>query len=360
MSASVASHYRMGPSGDSPTSRPIPPRSLSVQSLPRPSSAPRSASSSSLSKTAFGLGFGLTPTQPERAYTTQSSKLKPPNPLLRGGSSLHHEDSLEYSLRDVRASSSEDLSLQPTESPPREPVEFLREGEDYHRYLVQQSSTDLSPPGSRTPSQFVFAARAHPTHSQGSPRSRQVSSDSMRPQNSRPHHGPLHDLRRFLNQHLHLHSPAPMGLNDSPQASVLPPPGAGRSTPSSPRASSVARMSNSRRPATSSGASGHAAFASGLGSPTRRTSPPSGMGEDHAHLQKKYGKWGKVLGSGAGGTVRLIKRGKDNTVYAVKEFRPRRSGESEKEYVKKVTAEFCIGSSTSSSLSLETLQRKEG
>jgi len=67
------------------------------------------------------------------------------------------------------------------------------------------------------------------------------------------------------------------------------------------------------------------------------------LGEDHAHL-KKYGKWGKTLGSGAGGTVRLIKRSKDHTTFAVKEFRSRRPDESEKEYIKKVTAEFCIGS----------------
>ncbi|CAE6439690.1 unnamed protein product [Rhizoctonia solani] len=66
----------------------------------------------------------------------------------------------------------------------------------------------------------------------------------------------------------------------------------------------------------------------------------------HAHLSKKYGKWGKVLGSGAGGTVRLIKASAKNggAVYAVKEFRPRRQGETEKEYQKKVTAEFCVGS----------------
>ncbi|KAG8690115.1 serine/threonine protein kinase, partial [Ceratobasidium sp. 395] len=66
----------------------------------------------------------------------------------------------------------------------------------------------------------------------------------------------------------------------------------------------------------------------------------------HAHLSKKYGKWGKVLGSGAGGTVRLIKASTKNggAVYAVKEFRPRRQGESEREYQKKVTAEFCVGS----------------
>lgn len=65
----------------------------------------------------------------------------------------------------------------------------------------------------------------------------------------------------------------------------------------------------------------------------------------HAHLSKKYGKWGKVLGSGAGGTVRLIKANQKQggTTYAVKEFRPRRQGENEKEYQRKVTAEFCVG-----------------
>ena len=65
----------------------------------------------------------------------------------------------------------------------------------------------------------------------------------------------------------------------------------------------------------------------------------------HAHLSKKYGKWGKVLGSGAGGTVRLIKANQKQggTTYAVKEFRPRRQGETEKEYQRKVTAEFCVG-----------------
>ncbi|EGO20946.1 hypothetical protein SERLADRAFT_335944, partial [Serpula lacrymans var. lacrymans S7.9] len=66
----------------------------------------------------------------------------------------------------------------------------------------------------------------------------------------------------------------------------------------------------------------------------------------HAHLSKKYGKWGRVLGSGAGGTVRLIKASSKNggSIFAVKEFRPKRTGESEKEYQKKVTAEFCVGS----------------
>lgn len=44
--------------------------------------------------------------------------------------------------------------------------------------------------------------------------------------------------------------------------------------------------------------------------------------------------------------MRLIKASSKSggTVYAVKEFRPKRAGESEKEYQKKVTAEFCVGS----------------
>lgn len=76
-----------------------------------------------------------------------------------------------------------------------------------------------------------------------------------------------------------------------------------------------------------------------------------------AHLSKKYGKWGRVLGSGAGGTVRLIKANNKNGghIFAVKEFRPRRTGESEKEYQKKVTAEFCVGSTLKHPNIIETV-----
>ncbi|KAJ7063212.1 other/HAL protein kinase [Mycena amicta] len=78
------------------------------------------------------------------------------------------------------------------------------------------------------------------------------------------------------------------------------------------------------------------------------TQPPIHSLEEatHAHLSKKYGKWGRVLGSGAGGTVRLIKGSPKSggSIFAVKQFRPKRAGESEKEYQKKVTAEFCVGS----------------
>ncbi|KZT67705.1 Pkinase-domain-containing protein [Daedalea quercina L-15889] len=84
---------------------------------------------------------------------------------------------------------------------------------------------------------------------------------------------------------------------------------------------------------------------------------PSLSTATHAHLSKKYGKWGRVLGSGAGGTVRLIKAPTKNggTTFAVKEFRPKRQGESEREYQKKVTAEFCVGSTLKHKNIIETV-----
>ncbi|OBA28113.1 Pkinase-domain-containing protein, partial [Hanseniaspora valbyensis NRRL Y-1626] len=65
--------------------------------------------------------------------------------------------------------------------------------------------------------------------------------------------------------------------------------------------------------------------------------------QDDTILVQKYGKLGKMLGSGAGGSVRIIKRPSDNKTFAVKEFRAKKDDESMKDYVKKCTAEFCIG-----------------
>lgn len=76
--------------------------------------------------------------------------------------------------------------------------------------------------------------------------------------------------------------------------------------------------------------------------------------DDHG-LHAKYGKLGKVLGKGAGGSVRLIKRNSDGVTFAVKQFRDRHHWESEKEYSKKVTAEFCIGSTLHHGNIIETL-----
>ncbi|BGP31614.1 serine/threonine protein kinase [Rhodotorula toruloides] len=206
---------------------------------------------------------------------------------------------------------------------------------------VQGPSGSTTPGGTATPPQFIFAKIGE--------RKRAASHSnllSMSRQTTKTHHaGPLHDLRRFLNDHLHHgkghhhdkhHGGSKFEIGGGSDSHASTP----RSGKSSPRGTS--------QPGTPSGARTpvekdytdtalHPEYHS-----HGRNSPP--LGEDHAHLQKKYGKWGKVLGSGAGGTVRLIKRSRDHTVYAVKEFRAKRAGETDREYVKKVTAEFCIGS----------------
>ena len=76
--------------------------------------------------------------------------------------------------------------------------------------------------------------------------------------------------------------------------------------------------------------------------------------DDHG-LESKYGKFGKVLGSGAGGSVKVLKRSSDGLTFAVKQFRDRHSYETEREYNKKVTAEFCIGSTLHHGNIIETL-----
>ncbi|KAF3924062.1 hypothetical protein ABW21_db0208368 [Orbilia brochopaga] len=83
-------------------------------------------------------------------------------------------------------------------------------------------------------------------------------------------------------------------------------------------------------------------------------STPMPFADDNG-LTKKYGKFGKVLGQGAGGSVRLMKRPSDNVTFAVKEFRPKHQYESDKDYAKKVTAEFCIGSTLHHGNIIETL-----
>lgn len=92
-----------------------------------------------------------------------------------------------------------------------------------------------------------------------------------------------------------------------------------------------------------------------------KTPPASGsqtptipFADDHG-LASKYGKFGKILGSGAGGSVRLMKRTGDGVTFAVKQFRDRHAYESEREYNKKVTAEFCIGSTLHHGNIIETI-----
>ncbi|KAF9482354.1 other/HAL protein kinase [Pholiota conissans] len=70
-------------------------------------------------------------------------------------------------------------------------------------------------------------------------------------------------------------------------------------------------------------------------------------GESAVSLTQKYGVCQKIaIGKGATSVVRLAHKWdrSEEKLYAIKEFRKRRKNESEKEYVKKLTAEFCISS----------------
>ncbi|KAL3234549.1 Serine/threonine-protein kinase HRK1 [Nakaseomyces bracarensis] len=77
--------------------------------------------------------------------------------------------------------------------------------------------------------------------------------------------------------------------------------------------------------------------------------------QDDTILAQKYGKLGKTLGSGAGGSVKILKRPSDGATFAVKEFRPRKPNESSQAYAKKCIAEFTIGSTLHHVNVIETL-----
>lgn len=109
-------------------------------------------------------------------------------------------------------------------------------------------------------------------------------------------------------------------------------------------------------PAGSAPASRKSSYKSGTRTPPHQAPPSNSVPfMDEHSLEAKYGKFGRVLGSGAGGSVRLLKRSSDGVTFAVKQFRDKHSWESEKDYSKKVTAEFCIGSTLHHGNIIETM-----
>ena len=140
---------------------------------------------------------------------------------------------------------------------------------------------------------------------------------------NKEHHGSMSELKRFFRiGHRHKDK-------DKDKRSASPAPSAKREKIKSSRSGSTT-------------------------SPTTDESMNMPFADDHG-LQSKYGKFGKVLGSGAGGSVRLMKRSSDGVTFAVKQFRARHSYESERDYNKKVTAEFCIGSTLHHGNIIETM-----
>ncbi|CAR27136.1 ZYRO0C09768p [Zygosaccharomyces rouxii] len=73
-------------------------------------------------------------------------------------------------------------------------------------------------------------------------------------------------------------------------------------------------------------------------------------------FHKRYVKTGDDLGAGAGGSVKLVRRAADRKVFAVKEFRTKLDSESKRDYVKKITSEYCIGSTLRHSNIIETIE----
>ncbi|KAK6462579.1 kinase domain-containing protein [Scheffersomyces coipomensis] len=73
-------------------------------------------------------------------------------------------------------------------------------------------------------------------------------------------------------------------------------------------------------------------------------------------FSKRYSKLGENLGAGAGGSVRLVNRLSDKKVFAVKEFRAKYQNETKRDYAKKITGEYCIGSTLKHPNIIETVE----
>ena len=73
-------------------------------------------------------------------------------------------------------------------------------------------------------------------------------------------------------------------------------------------------------------------------------------------FSKRYSRTGEELGAGAGGSVKLVKRIADNSVFAVKEFRSKHENESKRDYIKKITSEYCIGTTLNHPNIIETVE----
>lgn len=255
-------------------------------------------------------------------YASTSSE----NPTFTIGPSdtsttLSHEDS-------STGTPSESGSQTPTRYPPSRPFTPAGELDDpYARSRrpppIKKKPEDIEP-------RFIFGKNTR--HSNSSSSNLSVSGDGSS--------GGL-KLEKKHHSHFSLHSLGKHGDESSSTLSIGKPGSMGELK----RFFRVSSHKRSRSPGASS-------TRSSKSSTTISSSAP--FSDDHG-LNKKYGRFGKVLGSGAGGSVRLMKRSSDGVTFAVKEFRPRHSYESEREYAKKVTAEFCIGSTLHHGNIIETL-----
>lgn len=76
----------------------------------------------------------------------------------------------------------------------------------------------------------------------------------------------------------------------------------------------------------------------------------------HLPFSKRYNRTGDQLGAGAGGSVSVVKRLIDKKQFAVKEFRSKYENEKKREYIKKITGEYCIGTTLKHPNIIETVE----
>lgn len=237
--------------------------------------------------------------------------------------------------------------------------------EQHQQYQRKPSSAAPSTPGPSMASAKVadttaMGNRPSPAVLQGGgPPSRQTSSTfsikkrekdrDLSPKRSgrETSHGIFHDLKRFFNVNSSQHNSQSSGPTPCSTGHV----GGGTSPDPNGTSTSIKSRKSGLLSDWSHGEKGGAGV-SGTESP--RPNGPHGNSIE-TDLRKKYGKLGKVLGRGAGGTVRILSRSSDQKVFAIKQFRKRRPNESERSYVKKVTSEYCLGSTFHHPNIIETL-----
>lgn len=258
------------------------------------------------------------------------------------------------------------LSDSPVESPPSTPVNAAPiipvpdPNDPYRRSRRKPPTTNLA----EIPDRFHFERVTKKRQSQQLPHFDQ-SAPGTHSSHHRPHHGILHNIGgKSVKDHLSQtsdydssgdedHSSSRVNLRRFFRVGTSQKKSSRPSTPVSPISPTLASISplasGNRRPSTPPSKK-----SSRKKSPSSSTMP---FGDDHAGLKitERYGKFGKVLGAGAGGSVRLMKRASDGTTFAVKEFRPKGDHETQREYAKRVNSEFTIGSILSHQNIVETL-----
>ncbi|TBU35851.1 hypothetical protein BD311DRAFT_801434 [Dichomitus squalens] len=438
-----------------PASHPASRHSPTTLSQPQPSAslAPPSPAIAiqSPSPNHHEVAFPVPPTPANQPVTTPT-KEQAPSPSRRPSRFL----STSFGRKRSPSPHSSPTSASPTsEFPDQQPPSSSRTlfgSRKASAPLITSPASSAGPASRNSPERDVppnAPPSASITHPPTTPSTPVNNSATLAHRHAKPSHGPLHDLKRFLNNHIpHSHHGSPAasaGASPGEYASLEVPTSGTSSTlvaPDTPDGSTVAsanvsqdhltivgevkhkegrlsallrghhnkeksklnddeRLNEPRKVAktpspdgvsarseTSSGSpphslhsqtsNSHSVAASSMVSKvdkhqdqrdrkgrkrqasTASSAPYAAASLSQAtqvQMSKKYGKWGRVLGSGAGGTVRLIKASSKNggTTFAVKEFRPKRHGESEKEYQKKVTAEFCVGSTLKHPNIIETV-----